>query len=140
MDISDYPNAKLIRMQNGDDIVSEVVEMEDENGVVYALYRPLKVVYVSSETTGYLTIAFMPWVFPRICEDQEFIIHTNDILFVANVAPKMNEYYWNNLEYYTKKVTPEEEEVNKKEEKENAFERLKEALEEAGLHNKKVYH
>jgi hypothetical protein len=140
MDISDYPNAKLIRMQNGDDIVSEVVEMEDENGVVYALYRPLKVVYVSSETTGYLTIAFMPWVFPRICEDQEFIIHTSDILFVANVAPKMNEYYWNNLDYYTKKVTPEEEEVNKKEEKENAFERLKEALEEAGLHNKKVYH
>ena len=140
MDISDYPNAKLVRLQNGDDVIAEVVEMEDENGVIYALFHPLKVVYVPSETTGYLTVAFMPWVFPRICEQQEFIIHSQDILFMAEVAPKMNEYYWNNMDYYTKKVKAEEEELNKKSEEENAFERLKEALEEAGLHSKKVYH
>jgi len=140
MDISDYPNAKLVRLQNGDDIIAEVVEMEDENGVIYALFHPLKVVYVPSETTGYLTVAFMPWVFPRICEQQEFIIHSQDILFMSDVAPKMNEYYWNNMDYYTKKVKPEEEELNKKAEEENSFERLKEALEEAGLHTKKVYH
>ena len=140
MDISDYPNAKLVRLQNGDDIIAEVVEMEDENGVIYALFHPLKVVYVPSESSGYLTVAFMPWVFPRICEQQEFIIHSQDILFMAEVAPKMNEYYWNNMDYYTKKVKEEEEQVNKKSEEENAFERLKEALEEAGLYNKKVYH
>ena len=140
MDISDYPNAKLVRLQNGNDIIAEVVEMEDENGVIYALFHPLKVVYVPSETTGYLTVAFMPWVFPRICEQQEFIIHSQDILFMSDVAPKMNEYYWNNMDYYTKKVKPEEEELNKKAEEENSFERLKEALEEAGLHTKKVYH
>ena len=140
MDISDYPVAKLVRMHNGDDVIAEVVEMEDENGVIYALFHPLKVVYVPSETTGYLTVAFMPWVFPRICEQQEFIIHSQDILFMAEVAPKMNEYYWNNMDYYTKKVKAEEEELNKKSEEEDAFERLKEALEEAGLHSKKVYH
>ena len=140
MDISDYPVAKLVRMHNGDDVIAEVVEMEDENGVIYALFHPLKVVYVPSESTGYLTVAFMPWVFPRICEQQEFIIHSQDILFMAEVAPKMNEYYWNNMDYYTKKVKEEEEQVNKKSEEENAFERLKEALEEAGLHSKKVYH
>jgi len=140
MDTSDYPIAKLVRLHNGDDIISEVVEMEDESGVIYALFHPLKVVYVPSETTGYLTIAFMPWVFPRICDQQEFVIHSEDIMFMADVAPKMNEYYWNNLDYYTKKVTAEEEELNKKSEQENTFERLKEALEEAGLHTKKVYH
>ena len=140
MDISDYPVAKLVRMHNGDDVIAEVVEMEDENGVIYALFHPLKVVYVPSESTGYLTVAFMPWVFPRICEQQEFIIHSQDILFMAEVAPKMNEYYWNNMDYYTKKVKAEEEELNKKSEEEDAFERLKEALEEAGLHSKKVYH
>lgn len=139
MDISDYPNAKLVRLQNGDDVIAEVVEMEDENGVIYALFHPLKVVYVPSETTGYLTVAFMPWVFPRICEQQEFIIHSQDILFMSDVAPKMNEYYWNNMDYYTKK-SQEEEKVNEKSEEENSFERLKEALEEAGLYNKKVYH
>ena len=140
MDTSDYPIAKLVRLHNGDDVVAEVVEMEDESGVIYALFHPLKVVYVPSETTGYLTIAFMPWVFPRICDQQEFVIHSEDIMFMADVAPKMNEYYWNNLDYYTKKVTAEEEELNKKSEQENTFERLKEALEEAGLHTKKVYH
>jgi hypothetical protein len=140
MDVSDYPIAKLVRMHNGDDVIAEVVEMEDENGVIYALFHPLKVVYVPSETTGYLTVAFMPWVFPRICEQQEFIIHSQDILFMSDVAPKMNEYYWNNMDYYTKKAMAEEEKVNEKSEEENAFERLKEALEEAGLYNKKVYH
>lgn len=139
MDVSDYPNAKLIRLQNGDDVIAEVVEMEDENGVIYALFHPLKVVYVPSESSGYLTIAFMPWVFPRLCEQQEFIIHSQDILFMADVTTKMNEYYWTNMDYYTKKATEEEKETQKSEQ-ENAFERLKEALEEAGLHTKKVYH
>jgi hypothetical protein len=140
MDVSDYPNAKLVRLQNGDDIISEVVEMEDENGVIYALFHPLKVVYVPSESTGYLTVAFMPWVFPRLCEQQEFIIHSHDILFMSDVTPKMNEYYWNNMDYYTKKATAEEEKETQKAEQEDSFDRLKEALEEAGLYNKKVYH
>ena len=139
MDISDYPNAKLVRLQNGDDIIAEVVEFEDESGVVYTLFHPLKVVYVPSESTGYLTVAFMPWVFPRICEQQEFVIHSQDVMFIANVASKMNEYYWNNMDYYTKKVA-EEEKAAQKSEEESAFERLKEALEEADLYTKKVYH
>ena len=139
MDVSDYPNAKLVRLQNGDDVIAEVVEMEDENGVIYALFHPLKVVYVPSESTGYLTVAFMPWVFPRICEQQEFIIHSQDIMFMADVAPKMNEYYWTNMEYYTKR-TAEEEKETQKAEQQDSFDKLREALEEAGLYNKKVYH
>ena len=140
MDISDYPNAKLVRLQNGDDIISEVVEMEDESGVIYTLFHPLKVVYVPSETSGYLTVAFMPWVFPRLCEQQEFTIHSHDIMFMADVTPKMNEYYWNNMDYYTKKASAEEEKATQKAEQEDSFDRLREALEEAGLYNKKVYH
>lgn len=139
MDVSDYPNAKLVRLQNGDDVIAEVVEMEDENGVIYALFHPLKVVYVPSESTGYLTVAFMPWVFPRICEQQEFIIHSQDIMFMADVAPKMNEYYWTNMDYYTKR-TAEEEKETQKAEQQDSFDKLREALEEAGLYNKKVYH
>ena len=140
MDTSDYPNAKLVRLQNGDDVIAEVAVIEDENGVTYALFHPLKVVYVPSESTGYLTVAFMPWVFPRICEQQEFIIHSQDIMFMADVAPKMNEYYWNNMDYYTKKAAAEEEKETQKAEQEDSFDKLKEALEEAGLYNRKVYH
>ena len=74
------PSAKFIRLQNGDDIISEVVEIEDETGVTYTLFRPLKVVYIPSDAIGYLTVAFMPWVFPRICDQQEFVVHSQDIL------------------------------------------------------------
>jgi hypothetical protein len=134
------PIAKLVRLQNGDDVIAEVVEMEDESGVIYTLFHPLKVVYIPSETTGYLTVAFMPWVFPRLCDHQEFVIHSQDILFISNVATKMNEYYWENLDYYSKKVSVDEEKVNKQSQQDDALERLKEALYEAGLDSKKVYH
>lgn len=136
----EHPIAKLVRLQNGDDVIAEVVEMEDETGVIYTLFHPLKVVYVPSETTGYLTIAFMPWVFPRICDQQEFVIHSEDILFIADVTPRMNNYYWDNLDYYSKKVTDEEEELNRKSKTDDTYERLKQALEQAGLDTKKVYH
>lgn len=141
--MSDNPIAKFVRLQNGDDIIAEVVEMEDENGVVFALFNPLKVIYMPSETTGYLSIAFMPWVFPRICEQQEFIIHAEDVLLMNDVAANMNDYYWDNLDHYQKKVMKDEDELNRNaqmEEPGEDFERLKEALEQAGLDTKKVYH
>ena len=134
------PIAKLVRLQNGDDVIAEVIEMEDETGVTYTLFHPLKVVYIPSDTTGYLTVAFMPWVFPRLCEQQEFVIHSQDILFISDVTKKMNTYYWENIDYYAKKVSVEEEEANKRSEQQDTFERLKEALKEAGLDSKKVYH
>ena len=140
MSDDENPIAKLVRLQNGDDVIAEVIEMEDETGVTYTLFHPLKVVYIPSDTTGYLTVAFMPWVFPRLCEQQEFVIHSQDILFISDVTKKMNTYYWENIDYYAKKVSVEEEEANKKSEQQDTFERLKEALKEAGLDSKKVYH
>ena len=134
------PIAKLVRLQNGDDVISEVVELEDETGVTYTLFHPLKVVYIPSDTTGYLTVAFMPWVFPRLCDQQEFVIHSEDILFIADVTSKMNDYYWENLDYFAKKVSVEEEKVNEQVQQEDAYQKLKEALVEAGLDKKKVYH
>ena len=136
----EHPIAKLVRLQNGDDVIAEVVEMEDESGVIYTLFHPLKVVYVPSDTTGYLTVAFMPWVFPRLCDQQEFVIHSEDILFIADVTSKMNDYYWENLDYFAKKVSVEEEKVNEQVQQEDAYQKLKEALVEAGLDKKKVYH
>ena len=94
------PSAKFIRLQNGDDIISEVVEIEDETGVTYTLFRPLKVVYIPSDAIGYLTVAFMPWVFPKVTASQEFTIMPEDVLLISIASEKMNKYYWENLEYY----------------------------------------
>ena len=109
---SDKPIAKFLRLQNGDDIVAEVVETEDEHGVLYTLFHPLKAVYMPSEKLGYFHVAFMPWVFPRMCDVQEFVIRDEDILLISNVSEKMNTYYWESLDDFinnkSDNVEPEE--------------------------------
>lgn len=100
MSEDEKPLAKFLRLQNGDDVIAEVTETEDEHGVIYTLFHPLKLVYVPTETTGYVSIAFMPWVFPRICDDQTFTIHGEDVMFVSDVSEKMNIYYWDSVDSY----------------------------------------
>jgi hypothetical protein len=108
--------AKFIRLNNGDDIVAETVEIEDEDGIIYMVYNPLKVFYSHTSHTGYLAVSFMPWVFPKICEHQEFVIHAEDVLLVSNVSESMNEYYWNNLNTQDQKVEEKPEpEINEEE-------------------------
>lgn len=100
MSEDEKPLAKFLRLQNGDDVIAEVIETEDEHGVIYTLFHPLKLVYVPTETTGYVSIAFMPWVFPRICDEQTFNIHGEDVMFVSDVSEKMNIYYWDSVDSY----------------------------------------
>jgi hypothetical protein len=141
MSNDEHPKAKFVRLQNGDDILSEIVEMEDEQGIIYTLIRPLKVVYLPLETTGYLSVAFMPWVFPRICDQQEFTIHAEDVMLIAEITDKMNNYYWDNLDHFTSSVKVEEDTVNhEREQQQEEYEALQKVLESIGLDKKKVYH
>ena len=92
--------AKFIRLKSGDDLVAEAFETGDDSGDYITVINPLKAIYVPSTVTGYLQIAFMPWVYPRICDIQEFNIKREEILIYQDVTDKMNEYYWENLEQY----------------------------------------
>ena len=122
MENDDILRAKFIRLQNGDDLVSEVVEYEDEKvGLLYHLVNPLKVVYVPTGS-GFIQVAFMPWVFGKICDHQEFTIHGDDVLLISDVSDYMNEYYWENYDTYTNKTEPqppqeeeEQEEIDREE-------------------------
>ena len=110
MENQDNPIAKFIRLQNGDDIIAETVEIEDDDGILYMVYNPLKVMYMDVGS-GLLSVSFIPWVFPKICEHQEFTIHAQDVLLLSDVSAKMNEYYWNNLLTMDQRITdkiPEE--------------------------------
>lgn len=96
--MSDNPRAKFVRLTNGDDLIAEVVEIEDENGILYGIYNPIKVMYIPSEREGYLAIAFTPWVYPRICDQQEFVLHAEDVLIVCDASEGMDSYYWENID------------------------------------------
>lgn len=104
MSNDEYPVAKFLRLKNGDDIVSDMVELSDDEYTNYHLINPLKVVYSPSTENGYLTVAFMPWVFPRIVEEQEFTLDGEDVLMVCDVSASMNDYYWKNVSHYVNAV------------------------------------
>jgi hypothetical protein len=91
--------AKFVRFQNGDDVITELVEM-GENNIInqYMLVNPLKVIYLTSPNPGYLQIAFLPWVFPRLCENQEFVIDVRDVMLVSDVSKKMSAYYYESVD------------------------------------------
>ena len=96
----DDVTTKFLRLQNGDDIVTPMVEIDDDNGLMYLLINPLKILYMQSEKNGSLQLAFMPWVFPKVTASQEFTIMPEDVLLISIASEKMNKYYWENLEYY----------------------------------------
>lgn len=118
MSDDEKPRAKFIRLQNGDDVIAQVVETEDEHGILYTLFHPLKLVYMPTETTGYVSIAFMPWVFPRICDEQTFCLHAEDVLIITEVAEKMNIYYWESVDSYLNISSKIEEQMETSEQEE----------------------
>ena len=92
--------AMFIRLRNGDDLVAEAFETGDDTGDYITVINPLKALYVPSTASGYLQIAFMPWVYPRICDQQEFNIKREEVVIYQQVSDHMNSYYWENLEQY----------------------------------------
>lgn len=101
----ELPNAIFLRLKNGDDIISDMVELEEDGEEHYLLLNPLKVVYMPSDDKGLLQIAFMPWVFPKICSNQEFTISKEDVIMLSMVSDGMNEYYWSSVEQIDKRVS-----------------------------------
>jgi len=138
IDINDLPMAKFIRLKNGDDIIAEVVEMgEGGNITSLLLINPLKAVYVPSTSTGYLQIAFMPWVYPRICSNQEFNINMSEVILCCDVSNHMNEYYWDSIDTY---ITEQKEKKEKKVQREPQID--EDTLEEyiSMIRDGKVFH
>jgi hypothetical protein len=129
-DVSDAQAIQFIRLNNGDDVVAQVIEVGENDQINYILVNPLKVVYMPSQQgAAYLQVAFIPWVFTRICSEQEFIIHAEDIITMSNVSSYMEEYYWKNMDHFITKdedVSTENEELETEEE--TSLEELLEAI------------
>lgn len=142
MENDDLPIAKFVRLQNGDDIICEMLELEDGDNLLYMIVNPLKIIYMPT-SSGSLQVAFMPWVFPKICDHQEFTLNPEDVLLVSNTSEKMNNYYWENLDQYVNmyeegKIVDEEEIEETVDETEQA-ESVKEVLEQLAK-SRRTYH
>ena len=138
---SDYPKSKFIRLKAGDDLISEVVEIEEDGEEYYLLIRPQKIVYMPTTMSGYVQLAFIPWVFPRVCEHQEFTIEKSDVLLISDASERMNNYYWKTFEEESDNdVSIKNEEYIKEDTDSEESERLQKILEQLGRDNKRTFH
>jgi hypothetical protein len=120
--------AKFIRLKTGDDIIAEAFETGDATGDYITVINPLKAMYVPATSTGYLQIAFMPWVYPRICDQQEFNIKREEVLLYQDVTDNMNEYYWESVEHYLAAKREKVEEIQEEKIDEEIMEELLEEI------------
>lgn len=91
------PCVKFIRMNTGEDIIAELISHKNDDDEFYVLVNPLKIIYTISESHGGISIALMQWIFPRICDKQEFPVYSNDIITMSSPSKQMETYYWNVL-------------------------------------------
>jgi len=92
---------KFIRLSNGEDLISQLVEVrKEEEDSYYILINPLKIVYMTGTKPGILSISLMQWVFHRVCSDQEFTIYPSDVLTMAKPTDSLMEYYQDSLDHF----------------------------------------
>jgi len=140
-DVSDAQAIQFIRLNNGDDVVAQVIEVGENDQINYILVNPLKVVYMPSQQgAAYLQVAFIPWVFTRICSEQEFIIHAEDIITMSNVSSYMEEYYWKNMDHFITKDEDSSTEIEESEPEESEPETSLEELLEAIKSSRRTFH
>jgi hypothetical protein len=86
----------LIRLKSGEDIVSEMIVMSHDGVDEYLLINPQRVFYERS-SVGY-NMMMAPWVFPRMCDDQEFTISKSEALFIKEVSQSLVKKYEETVE------------------------------------------
>ena len=95
-------SVQFVRLNTGEDLVSEVSEIENDDNKFYVLHNPMKIVYQMNMKGGGLTISLMQWVFARICEDQNFMLYPNDVVTMNKPSDGLEDYYWETVEHFTK--------------------------------------
>ena len=133
----EHPTAKFLKLRCGDDIVSEVVEIEDDKGLTFILVNPLKLVTVPT-TQSSMHLGLTPWVYPKVCDAQEFEISEKEVVTIAEVNDKMNEFYWTNVEELLKESSPNTRSDSAATEVEEYDEETLEELQE--LWSRRTYH
>lgn len=97
----DQSNVTFIRMNTGEDLISEITEMKLPDGsMTYTLHNPMKVLYLTGQKPGYMSISLSQWVFSKISTVQEFIIYPNDVVTMGIPTDRMIEYYWDCVDHF----------------------------------------
>ena len=93
-------SVKFIRLSSGEDLISQVTEIREENSLSFILHNPMKVNYYTSKQGASLSVSLMQWVFHRICEEQNFMVYATDVLTMGTPSDSMESYYWDTVDHF----------------------------------------
>jgi hypothetical protein len=94
---------QFVRMNTGEDLVTEVTEVKNDEDIYFIFSNPLKLVYVMGNKPGVMSISLMQWVFPSLCRDQDFTVYPQDIILMNHASDSMEEFYSNSVEHFNSK-------------------------------------
>lgn len=128
---------KFIRLSTGEDLVSEILEVNEAGqDNYYTLYNPFKIVYLSGRKPGSYSISLMQWVFPKICSNQEFNISKKDVIVISDINEDLIEYYWETINHYDNEVSDKKIKV----EEDISSEEMMDIIQEYISNNKRTVH
>ena len=81
-------NIKLIRMQNGDDIISDILQ----TGNIVKLTNPMRLIF-RRLPTGQTMMLIAPWLPNELIEEDHAVVSSSDVLTYFNPKNKLIEYY-----------------------------------------------
>ena len=81
-------NIKLIRMQNGDDIISDIAQ----TGNMIKLTNPMRLIF-RRLPTGQTMMLIAPWLPNELIEEDHAVVSSSDVLTYFNPKNKLVEYY-----------------------------------------------
>ena len=81
-------NIKLVRMQNGDDIISDILQ----TGNIVKLTNPMRLIF-RRLPTGQTMMLVAPWLPNELIEEDHAVVSSSDVLTYFNPKNKLVEYY-----------------------------------------------
>lgn len=149
----DNPNIRFVRLNTGEDLITEIIETKVNEQDAYLFVYPLKIVYLIGEKPGSMLLSLIEWVFPKIAPKQEFLIYPDDVITISEVSDSLLDYYHealykldNNVsidrEGKGKPISNISEVVNPEEEMptEDELEYIKNFIEDLGKNTKRKLH
>lgn len=95
-DLSDQA-IKFVRMQSGEDLITELIHVKNEKDDYYQFINPLKIIYMLGQKNGSVSLSLVEWIFPRICETQEFQVYPSDVVTMGQCTNELTDYYYEAL-------------------------------------------
>ena len=87
----------LLRLKNGDDIVSYVIEYSKDQVI---LREPMLVLVKNDYKSGQQTLGMESWLPFKIIKNNEVMIKSDDVLFIISVSDEFSEFYENMVDNF----------------------------------------